>query len=114
MLTILIESLITLSKGNLGIFVAGLALLLMFIGLIRAEDPWLMVIAAILSIPSTYIMGGPSGSMLVIRFLPLLQFISAFAISKNEMLFAWFFSIPAFGMLIYFIIRIIISGGVYL
>lgn len=108
--SILIGMITTLSEGTTGLFVSMLAVLLMFIALIKKDEAsWLMVIAALLTVPSTYMLGAWTGVLLMVRLMPLLQLISAYAISKDEMLFAWFFSIVPFALHIYVIYKYVIS-----
>lgn len=102
------EILILLAKGIPGIVVAGAALVLMIIGLVRKES-WLMVVAAIMAIPSAYLMGAWSGVLLAVRLMPILQLLTAFFIEKDEMIFAWIFPIPSFGALIYFIFNLVVK-----
>jgi hypothetical protein len=105
---VLAEILILLAKGIPGIVVAGAALVLMIIGLVRKES-WMMVVAALLSIPSAYLLGSWSGILLAVRLMPILQLLTAFFIEKDEMILAWIFPIPSFGMLIYFIFNLVVK-----
>jgi hypothetical protein len=75
------------SNGVPGVVLSGIAIILVVIALV-IQEPWVMVLSALLTFPFTYSMGGPKGMFLAIRFLPLLQLGSAFAISKKEMLIA--------------------------
>ncbi len=110
-MNIFFSILVILATGIPGVVVAGAALVLMVIGLVRKESSW-MVIAALLSIPSAYVMGGPYGLQLVLWLLPVFQLISAFFIGKDEMIFAWIFPIPSFGALIYFVFNMVVKNFV--
>ena len=109
MIIILDSVLFGLSHGIPGLVVAGVALILMFLGLLRKEAS-LMVIAAFLTIPSTYTAGDWTSIRLLIRLIPLFSFVSAYAISKDENLLAWIFPLPSFGALVYFLFNIVMSG----
>ena len=100
---ILVNILSVLSHGIPGVVVAGVALILMFLGLIRKEAV-LMVIAAFLTIPCTY----TAGDLLLVRLIPIFSFASAFAISKEDNLLAWALSFPPFGALAYFLFNLIL------
>lgn len=97
-----------LSTGVTGVIVAGLALILMIIALVRQESS-LMVFAAFCTIPFTYVSGAWSGILLAIRLLPLLQFAAAFAIAKREMMLAWILPILPFIMVLSYLLRIVVS-----
>jgi hypothetical protein len=96
----------TLSHGIPGLVVAGIALILMFLGLIRKESG-LMVFSAVLTIPFAYTMGSWSGFGLFVRLLPLFSLGSAFAIGKDDSVFAWSLPSPVFGYFIYILFKII-------
>jgi len=98
----------TMSDGVPGVVFAGVAIIIMFIGLVMQQSS-LMMIAAILTFPFTYTMGGGSGIFLAIRFLPLLQLGSAFAISKKEMMIAWVAPIIPFLLLVSFLFKVIVA-----
>ena len=97
-----------LSNGVPGVVLAGAAIVLMLIGLV-IENSAFMVIGAILTVPFAYTMGGSRGVALAVRFLPLLQLGSAFAISKREMLIAWVAPILPFLLLLTFLVRVIVA-----
>jgi hypothetical protein len=99
-----------LSRGIPGIFVAGIVLVLMLLGLVRKESG-LMVVAGFLIIPFAVTFGGWAGFPIVVRLLPLLVFASALAISKDEPLFAWILPAVPFFYLIYAIFRLILSDA---
>jgi hypothetical protein len=104
---ILVNLLSVLSHGIPGLVVAGVALILMFFGLIRKESS-LMIIAAFLTIPVTYTAGGWNGLLLFVRLMPLSLLISAFAISRDDGVLAWAFSFPSFGALAYFLFNLVL------
>jgi hypothetical protein len=107
-MNIVIDTLILLSQGVPGIVVAGLAVILMLFGLIR-KDSGTMVTSALLTILVTYLAGGWAGMLLVVRLLPLFSLLSAFAISRDEMLLAWILPLPSLGYLVYFLFSIVVS-----
>jgi hypothetical protein len=98
----------TLSQGGIGIVVTGLALVFMGLGLIRMGSEW-MVIAAVLTIPSTYTAGAWSGVLLLMRLLPLTQLFSAYAIEKEEKMLAWISAMPSILTLAYFFYDITVN-----
>jgi hypothetical protein len=107
-MNILINTLIMLATGIPGIVVAGLAMILMMLGLIRKETS-LMAIAAVLTIPVAYAMGSWSGLLLFVRLLPLFPALSAVAIDQDEPLFAWVLPLPAFVYLVYLVFNLVVS-----
>lgn len=112
MSAMLLYVLYVLSHDIPGLVVAGVALILMLLALIRKESS-LMVIAALLTIPFTYEAGDWTSIRLLVRLIPLSAFLSAFAISKEENFLAWIAPFPAFGALVYFLFNLIMSdvGG---
>jgi len=108
-MNILVNLIVSLSRGTSGVFVAGLTLLLIFMSLIR-KDPPMMVLAALFAIPATYVMGSWSGVGIFVRLLPLFLLASAFATAKDEMLFSWVLSVPVLGLLIFFLFKLVSSG----
>lgn len=98
----------TLTQGMVGVTVAGLTLVLMVIALVRSE-PILMVLAAIFTMPFTHTWGAWSGILIAVRLLPLLQFGSAFAISKHETLIAWVLPIIPFILVLSYLVRIVLA-----
>jgi hypothetical protein len=103
---VVIATLIYLSHGIPGLIVAGVALIMMLIALVR-KDSSLMFFAAMLAIPATYVFGAWAGFLLGVRLLPLFLLVSAFFISKDEMIFAWIFPMPVLGFLAYFLVNVI-------
>jgi hypothetical protein len=106
---IIVNILNSLSQGVPGLVVAGLALICMFLALIRKEAGF-MVAAALLTIPSTYVAGDWTSLRLLVRLIPLFSLLSAFAISQEESMLAWFLPFPAFGALVYFLFNIVRTG----
>jgi len=100
--------LIALSMGVPGLVIAGLSLILMLLALIRKEVG-LMLAAAFLIIPIAYAMGAWTGLFLFVRLLPIFPLLSAFAISRDETLFAWVLPLPPFGYLVYILFVLIAS-----
>jgi len=98
-----------LSKGVPGIIVAGLALMLMLFALVR-RDVNAMVLAALFAIPATYVFGAWAGFLLLVRLLPLFLLASAWAISRDEMIFGWIFPMPVLVFLVYFLVNLVASG----
>jgi len=107
-MAVLTNTLIMLSSGIPGVVVAGLAIILMLLSLIRKEAG-LMTLAALLTIPLAYAMGAWAGLLLVVRLLPLFPLFSAIAISQDEPLFAWILPSPAFAYLVYRVFNLIVS-----
>ncbi len=107
---IMFNMLYALSHGIPGLVVAGVALILMFLGLIRKEAS-LMLIAALLTVPSTYTAGDWTSVLLLVRLIPLFSLLSALAISKEENFLAWILPFPSFGALVYFLFNLIRSGA---
>lgn len=101
--------LIILANGIPGLVVAGLAMILMLIALIRKEAGW-MVFAAILLIPFAYARGGATALGWVIRALPLFPLGSAFAISQDDSIFAWALPLLPFVYLVYVLFQILTGG----
>ena len=106
---VVIATLVMLSRGIPGVVVAGISLILMLLALIRKESG-LMVAAAILAIPATYVFGAWAGFLLVVRLLPLFLLASAFFISRDEMIFGWIFPLPVLGFQIYFLVNMVASN----
>ena len=104
-----ITSLVLLSRGVPGIFVAGVSLLLMLLALIH-KDPSMMFYAALFAFPATYVLGAWSGALLVVRLFPLFLLASAFFIGKDEMIFAWVFPLPVMGFPVYFLVNLVASN----
>ena len=105
---VLTNTMIALSRGIPGLVVAGLTLILMFLALIR-KDSGLMIFAVVLTIPFAYV-GAWTGFGLFVRLLPLFLLGSAFAIGKDDPIFSWSLSAPAFGYMVYILFRILVSG----
>jgi hypothetical protein len=103
------NTLIILSHGIPGLVVAGVAMILILLGLIR-KDAGLMIFAALLFVPFAYSMGLWAGLRLFVRLMPLFLLGSAFAINKDEPLLAWVLPIPPAAYLIYILFNIIASG----
>jgi hypothetical protein len=101
-------TLFALSSGIPGLVVAGVAMILILLGLIRKESG-LMFFAAVLFIPFAYAMGAWAGLLLFVRLMPLFLLGSAFAIEKDESLFAWVLPLPNAAYLIYVLFNIIAS-----
>ncbi len=106
---VVINTLIMLSNGTIGLAVAGLTMILMLLALIRKEAG-MMVFAALLVIPFAYAHGAWSGFGLFARLLPLFPLGSAFAISQDDSIFAWSLPMPVFGYLIYALFQILTGG----
>ena len=96
------------SHGVPGVVLAGAAIVLMVMALV-IQNSWLMVIAALFTFPFTYIMGSWSGVYLAVRLLPLLQLLSAYCISKKEMLIAWVAPILPFLALVANLLRVVLA-----
>ncbi|NOH02030.1 MAG: hypothetical protein HND47_08735 [Chloroflexi bacterium] len=106
---ILLNVLVTLSRGILGVVVAGIALILMILALVR-KDASMMTFAALFAVPSTYVFGAWAGFLLAIRLSPLFLLGSAFFISRDEPIFAWILPVPVFGFLVYFLVTLVAAG----
>ena len=106
---IVINTLVYLSNGIPGLVVSGLAIILAFLALIRRDDS-LMMFAALLALPVTYVTGSWAGVLLVVRLMPLFLLVSAFFISKSEPVFAWIFPIPTIGYLIYYVFTLVATN----
>lgn len=100
----------TLSQGAVGVFIVGLAFTFMMLALIKMNGGW-MVAAAFLTIPYTYMAGDWSGILLLVRLLPLSQFLAAYFIDKEESFLAWGFSVPTLLTLAYSFYDIIVGQG---
>lgn len=105
---VVIATIVYLSRGIPGVVVAGIALILMLLALIR-KDSSLMVFAALLALPSTYVFGAWVGFLLVVRLMPIFLLASSFFISKDEMIFAWILPMPVLGFLGYYLVTTIAS-----
>ncbi|MDP1547812.1 MAG: hypothetical protein Q8L87_17530 [Anaerolineales bacterium] len=103
---IILNTLFMLSEGISGLVVAGLAVILMMLALVRGESG-LMVFAAMLTIPSAYVLGSWSGVLLFVRLIPIFSLLSAFSISQEDPIFMWGFAIPPFLFLGYFIFNLV-------
>jgi len=108
-MAIVTSTLIMLSRGTPGVFVAGLAMLLMLLALVRMEAGW-MTLAALLTIPFAYALGAWAGLLLIIRLLPILPLLSALAISNDEPLLAWILPAPSFFHLIYIVFTLVVAS----
>ena len=97
-----------LAYGIPGLVVAGLAMILMLLSLIR-KDPSLMIFAALLFIPFAYTRGTWMDLRLFIRLMPLFLLGSAWSINRNEPLLDWVLPLPAAAYLIYVLFSIIAS-----
>ena len=106
---LIISSLGMLSRGIPGLILAGAAMILMVLALVRKDAGW-MLLAALFAFPSTYIFGAWSGLLLVVRLMPLFLLGSAFTLSKEEMIFSWALSLPVLFYLIYFLINMVANG----
>ena len=91
-----------------GVVLAGVAIVLMIIALV-IQNSALMVIAAILTFPFTYTMSSWKGIFIAVRLLPLLQLLSAYCISKKEMLIAWVAPILPFFVLVANLLRVVVA-----
>lgn len=100
-----------LSRGIPGVVVSGIALILMLVALVRKE-PGLMLFAALFALPSTYIFGAWAGFLLVIRLMPLFLLGAAWAIGRDEMIFAWILPFPVLIFLVYFLVNLVATGFV--
>ena len=106
---IVINTLVFLSRGIPGLVVSGLAIILVFLALIR-KDESLMITAALFAFLVTYMAGAWVGVLLVVRLMPLFLLLSAFAISRHEPVLAWILPIPTLGYLIYFVFKLVASN----
>lgn len=106
---LIVSFLVALSRGIPGVVVGGIALILMIFALVRKE-PGIMIVAALFSIPATYVSGAWAGFLLIVRLFPLLALASAFFISRDEPVFAWIMPVPVFGFLVYYLIVLVASG----
>ncbi|HNB37311.1 MAG TPA: hypothetical protein PK414_13885 [Anaerolineales bacterium] len=105
---VVIDTLIYLSRGIPGLVTAGVALVLMLLALIRKEAG-MMSLAALLTLPVAYALGAWGGLLLVVRLLPLFSLASAFAISREDGIFAWGLATPPFGYLILHIFTMVLT-----
>jgi hypothetical protein len=101
--------LIWLCRGVPGLVVASLTLIFMLLALIRKE-PGLMIAAAFLMIPFSYAVGAWSGVYLIVRLLPIFPLLSAFAISRDETLFAWVLPFLPFIYFVYMVFNLVFSS----
>jgi len=99
-MSVVTSLLIQLSRGIPGLVIAGLAMFVMLLALIRRESG-LMMLAALLIVPFAYTMGAWTGLLLFVRLLPVFPILSAIAIGSDETLFAWIFPFFPFVYLIY-------------
>jgi hypothetical protein len=97
-----------LSSGAIGVTIAGLTIVLMIVALVR-QEPWVMMLAGLCTIPYTYTLGSWQGIQLAIRLMPLLVFGSAYAIGRREMLIAWILPILPLVIVLSFVLRIVAS-----
>ena len=91
-----------------GVVLAGVAIILMVIALV-IQNPALMLMAAVLTFPFTYTMGSWRGIYIAVRLLPLLQLISAYCISKKEMLIAIITPILPFFVLAATLLKVVVA-----
>jgi hypothetical protein len=108
-MAVVMNMLVMLSNGIPGVVVAGVALILMLVALVR-KDVGMMMFAALFAIPSTYVFGSWSGFLLAVRLMPLFLVASAIAISQDEMIFGWILPMPVLAFLIYFLINLVAAG----
>ena len=108
-MAVVVNMFVLLSNGIPGVVVAGVALILMLLGLIR-KDPGMMLIAALFALPATFIFGSWAGFLLVVRLMPLFLLASAFFISRDEMIFGWILPFPVLIFLIYFLVNLVATG----
>lgn len=108
-MAIVINTMIYLSRGIPGLVVSGLAIILAFLALIRKDDS-MMIFAALLALPVTYVMGAWVGVLLVVRLMSLFLLASAFFISRREPVFAWIMPIPTIGYLIYYTFTLVVTN----
>jgi hypothetical protein len=108
---VITNTLIMLANGIPGLVVAGVTMILMLLALIRKEAG-MMLFASLLVVPFAYALGGWSGLGLFVRLLPLFSLVSAFAIGRDDPIFAWSLPMPVFGYLIYILFKILSSGYV--
>ena len=106
---LVLNTIVYLSRGVPGVFVAGACVLLMILALVRKEASY-MVFAAFLAIPATYVFGSWSGILLVVRLFPLFLLASAFFISKDEMVFGWIFPTPVLFFLGYYLVTLVATN----
>lgn len=106
---VVIATLVYLSKGIPGVVAAGTAVILMLLALVR-KDSSLMLFAALMALPATYVFGAWSGMLLVVRLFPLFLLLSAFFIARDEMVFGWIFPMPVLGFLGYYLVNLIAAG----
>ncbi|MBI2332597.1 MAG: hypothetical protein HYU84_10645 [Chloroflexi bacterium] len=108
-MAVVVNMLGLLSRGIPGLVVAGLALILMLLALVR-KDASLMLLAALFALPSTYIFGAWAGLLLIVRLMPLFLLAAAWAISKDEIVFAWIFPFPVLIFLVYYLVNLVASN----
>lgn len=99
---------IMLSQGVVGVVVAGIAIVLMIIALVTQES-WIMVAAALFTLPFTYVLGAWTGILLAVRLLPLLQLVSAYALGKREMMLAVIFPLLPFIVVLTSLVKSVIA-----
>jgi hypothetical protein len=104
----ILATFLALSSGISGMFLSAGIVIIMVLALVR-KDAGLMALAAVLSIPVTYVMGTWTLPLIVVRLMPLFLFFSAIAISSEEGLFAWILPLPVFAFLAVHIIRLIMA-----
>jgi len=97
---VFISIMATLSQGVIGILITGMALVFMVIALVGMNGSW-MIPAAILTIPYAYMTGSWSGVLLIVRLLPLTQFLAAYFIDREDKMLAWILALPTLLMLAY-------------
>jgi len=107
-MNVVLNILASLAHGIPGLVVGGLSIIFIMLGLIR-KDAGMVLIAAILTIPITYLSGGWTGLLLLVRLLPLFVFVSAYLVNIDEMILGWVFPAPAFGYIIYILFNILVS-----
>jgi hypothetical protein len=98
-----------LGRGIPGLVTAGLAAMLILLALVRRE-PGMMVLAALLAVPSAYIFGSWTGYLLFIRLLPILLLLSAYAIGQDDPIFMWGLAIPPFLFIAYFVFNLVVNN----
>lgn len=109
LLDTVVSTILMLGRGIPGLVTAGLAAVLMLFALVRHE-PGVMVLAALLAIPSAYIFGAWTGYLIFIRLLPVLVLLSAYAIGQDDPIFMWGLAIPPFLFIAYFVFNLVVNN----
>jgi hypothetical protein len=86
--------------------VAIASLLASLTGLIRRRYQ-LLLIGAVLIIPSSYYLSGAPGSYRLPFLLPLFALVSAYAVNQKKMLAAWLFFLPVLLAVAFFLLLFI-------